>query len=85
MVPVHRAICGSDAGDEEAVGLSEQGLRDTDDLVGGFAFAEDDFGHPIAQRAVVVKLRVADIFVGEVAQFPYGRVNFDAAGGDRCE
>ena len=76
---------GGDAGDEQAVRLGQQGLRDTDDLVGGFAFAEDDFGHPIAQGAVMVELRIADIFVGEVAQFPYGRVNFDAASGDRCE
>lgn len=57
---------GGDAGDEEAVGALEDGLRDAGDLGGGLALAEDDLGDPVAEGAVVVDLREADIYVGEI-------------------
>jgi len=34
---------------------------------------------------VVIDLREADIFVGKMAEFPYGRIDIGAAFGDGCQ
>ena len=47
--------------------------------------AEDHFGHPVAQRAVVVDLREAEILVRQMAQLVDGGIDAGAAACDGGE
>ena len=73
---------GLEAGDQQAVGAFEQRLGDGDDLLRALTLPEDDFGHPVAQRAVVVDPGEADIFVWQVLQAVQSRIHAGAALGD---
>jgi hypothetical protein len=59
------------AGDKDvvaAVAVAQHGADDCGDLLGSFAFAEDDFGVALAEGAVVVDFSEAQVFEGEVFQ-----------------
>ena len=64
---------GDGARDEEVLAAAGDLLRDRDDLRGGLTRAEDDFGEPTAQRAMVVHLGEAQVLVGQALQ-PLGRL-----------
>ena len=73
------------AGNKNVFRAREQCVRDADDLVRRFAQAEDDFGHPVAQRAVVIDLGEAEILEGHVAHAFHGFVNAAGAAADAFE
>jgi hypothetical protein len=63
----------------------DDGARDAEDLLGRLAFAEDDLGHALTERAMMIDHGVAEIAVGEVAQLAERRVDVDFACAHRVE
>jgi len=59
---------GREAGDQDVVAHRSQTLGDGDDLLGGLALAEHHLGKSVAQAAVVVEPREAEILVGQRTQ-----------------
>jgi hypothetical protein len=68
------------AGDQHVGGTGQEFIRDRNDVIDGFAQAEDYLGHAVAQGAVVVYLGETDVFEGEMAKFGEGCVGIDGAG-----
>ena len=58
---------------------------DSHDLLGALTLSEYHLRHPIAESAVVVDQREADIFVRQVPKLAYGRVDVRSAIGDGGE
>jgi hypothetical protein len=71
--------------DQQAVRATEQRLGNGHDLGGALTLPQDDFRHPIPERAVMVDLREADIFVGQALKLPYGSINLRTPFGDGYE
>ena len=63
------------AGDQDVAGAGEKALGDGDHLLGCFAFGEDDFGHAVAERAMMVDFGEAQIFKGQVAKALDGAID----------
>ena len=76
---------GLDARDEQSIRALEQRCRDGDDLLRGLAEPEDHLRHGVAQAAVMVDAREADVLVRQVAELVDGGVYFEAAGRDGIE
>ena len=62
-------LFGGAGGEDIALGMMRGEVReDLGDLCGSFALAEDDFGHSVAQGAMVVELGKAEVFEGKMAK-----------------
>ena len=61
---------GVHSSDQDIVagGLLEHGADDSGDLLGRFAFSEDDFGEALAERAVMIDFGEAQVFKGEMLE-----------------
>jgi len=54
-------------------------------LSGRFAFAEDDFGHALAKRAVVIEFGEAEVFEGQMTKALDGLIGRELSGPDFVE
>jgi len=70
---------------EDVAFVGGQSCEDFGYLRGGLAFAEDHFGHALAEGAVVVELGEAEVFEGEMAQALDGLVGGQFALADLVE
>src|SRR6185312_3510125 len=73
------------SGDENVFRTREQGARDGDDLIRRFAQAENDFGHPVTQRAVVIDLGESEILERHMPHAFHRVVNAGGSGADVFE
>jgi hypothetical protein len=62
--------------DQNIGGIIEKRLRDRDHLFRRLALGEDDFGHPVAERAMVVHFCESQVLKRHVPHTFHGRVYF---------
>jgi hypothetical protein len=67
------------AGDEDVAGVVEDDGGDFGDLVGRLAFGEDDFGHAMTERPVVVHFGEAEVFKGHMPHARHGGIDVHGA------
>jgi hypothetical protein len=70
---------GCNPGNQNIRTTFQQRSRDADNLFGGFAESEDDFGHAVPQRPVMVDLGEAEVFKGHVTNSGDRLVDLDRA------
>ncbi len=58
-----------ESGDQNNTFLILHFVHDADDLIGTFSLPENNFRKPLAQRTVMINMRVFNIFVANVTQF----------------
>jgi len=71
-----------ESGDHHVLARSGELLRDPYDLLRGLAQPEDDLGHPLSQRAMVVDHGIAEVGEREIRQLTQRLIEAHAARAD---